>query len=102
MIQMLSAEEGTVVIELMPDSEPEGEESRDAFEEVVMVKKRARGRPKKIKQEETPGSGIHFYSDRQLLIAKSNKSHYQSEVFVCVSVVSRRMRIIARMRSISF
>ena len=33
---------------------------------------------------------------------KSNNSHYQSEVFVCVSVISRRMRIIARMRSIGF
>ncbi len=30
------------------------------------------------------------------------KSHYQSKVFVCVSVISGRMRIIARMRSISF
>ncbi len=34
--------------------------------------------------------------------AKSNKSHYQSEVFVCVSVINRHMRIIARMRSIGF
>ncbi len=33
---------------------------------------------------------------------KSNKSHYQHEVFVCVSVISWRMRIIARMRSIGF
>ncbi len=32
--------------------------------------------------------------------AKSNKSHYQFKVFVCVSVISGRMRIIARMRSI--
>ena len=32
--------------------------------------------------------------------AKSNKSHYQFKVFVCVSVISRRMQIIARMRSI--
>ncbi len=31
---------------------------------------------------------------------KSNKSHYQFKVFVCVSVISGRMRIIARMRSI--
>ena len=34
--------------------------------------------------------------------AKSNKSHYQSEVFVCLSVISPRMGIIARMRSIGF
>ncbi len=34
--------------------------------------------------------------------AKSNKSHYQSNVFVCVSLISGRMKIIARMRSISF
>ncbi len=34
--------------------------------------------------------------------AKGNKSHYQSKVFVCVSVISRHMRIIARMRSIGF
>ncbi len=34
--------------------------------------------------------------------AKSNKSHYPSKVFVCVSVISGRMWIIARMRSIGF
>ena len=41
--------------------------------------------------------------------AKSNnckfgakKSHYQSKVFVCVSVTSGRMRIIAQIRSIGF
>ena len=33
--------------------------------------------------------------------AKSKRSHYQSEVFVCVSVISWRIRIIARMRSIA-
>ncbi len=32
--------------------------------------------------------------------AKSNKSHYQSRVFVCVSVIGRHIGIIARMRSI--
>ena len=32
--------------------------------------------------------------------AKSNKSYYQSEVFVCVSVVSGHILIIARMWSI--
>ncbi len=32
--------------------------------------------------------------------AKSNRSHYQSKVIVCVSVISRRVRSIARMRSI--
>ncbi len=32
--------------------------------------------------------------------AKSNKSHYQFKVFVCVSAISGRMRIIARMRLI--
>ncbi len=30
--------------------------------------------------------------------AKSNKSHYHFKVFVCVSVISGHMRIIARMR----
>ncbi len=30
----------------------------------------------------------------------SNKSRYQFKVFVCVSVISGRMRIITRMRSI--
>ncbi len=34
--------------------------------------------------------------------AKSNTSHYQFKVFVCVSVISWHMRIIARMRSIGF
>ncbi len=33
---------------------------------------------------------------------KSNRSHYQSKVFVCVSVIIWRMRIIALMRSIGF
>ena len=33
---------------------------------------------------------------------KSNKSHYQSKVFVCVSIISGRIRIIARMQSIGF
>ncbi len=32
--------------------------------------------------------------------AKSNKSHYQFQVFVCVSVISGCLRIIARMWSI--
>ncbi len=32
--------------------------------------------------------------------AKSIRSHYQFYVFVCVSLISGRMRIIARMRSI--
>ncbi len=34
--------------------------------------------------------------------AKSNKSHYQSKVFVCVSVISWHMWIILQMRSIGF
>ena len=34
--------------------------------------------------------------------AKSNWSHYSLEVFVCVSVISWHMRVIARMRSIGF
>ncbi len=33
---------------------------------------------------------------------RAKKSHYQSKVFVCVPVISGRMRIIARMRSIGF
>ncbi len=33
---------------------------------------------------------------------KSNKSHYQYKVFVCVLVISGHMRIIAQMRSIGF
>ncbi len=32
--------------------------------------------------------------------AQSNRSHYQFKAFVCVSLISGRMRIIARMRSI--
>ena len=35
-------------------------------------------------------------------VAKSNKSHYLSKVFVSVSVLTGHMRIIARMQSISF
>ncbi len=31
---------------------------------------------------------------------KSNKNHYQSKVFVCVSIISGRMRIITRMQSV--
>ena len=34
--------------------------------------------------------------------AKSNKSHYQSKVFVCVSLISGCMQIIGQMRSIGF
>ncbi len=30
------------------------------------------------------------------------RAHYQSKVAVCVSIISQRMRIIARRRSISF
>ncbi len=31
-----------------------------------------------------------------------DKNHYQSKVFVCVSIISGRMRIIKRMWSIGF
>ncbi len=34
--------------------------------------------------------------------AKSHRSHYQFKVFVCVSVISGRILIITRMRSIGF
>ncbi len=34
--------------------------------------------------------------------AKSNKSHYQSKVFVCMSVIRGRIQIIVRMQSIGF
>ena len=34
--------------------------------------------------------------------AMSNNHHYQSKVIVCVSVISGRLRIIARIRSIGF
>ncbi len=34
--------------------------------------------------------------------AKSKNHHYQSKVIVCVSVISGRLQIIARMRSIGF
>ncbi len=34
--------------------------------------------------------------------AKTNKSHYQSKVFVCVSLISGCMQIILWMRSIRF
>ncbi len=33
---------------------------------------------------------------------KSNRSNYQSEVFVCVSIISGHMRVIAQMQSICF
>ena len=33
---------------------------------------------------------------------KTNNSHYQSKLFVCVSIISMRMRIIAQMRLIGF
>ena len=33
---------------------------------------------------------------------RAKKSHYQSKVFVCGSVISGRMRIIAQMQSIGF
>ncbi len=41
-------------------------------------------------------------SDLSRLNRLTNKSHYQSKVFVCVSVISRHMRIVARMRSNGF
>ncbi len=34
--------------------------------------------------------------------AKSHRNHYQSKVIVCVSVISRHVRLIARRRSIGF
>ncbi len=34
--------------------------------------------------------------------AKSKRSHYQSKVIVCVSVISRHVRLIARRQSIGF
>ena len=37
-----------------------------------------------------------------LSAVKSNKNHYQSKVFVCVSIISGHMRIIVRMQSIGF
>ncbi len=37
-----------------------------------------------------------------LSAAKGNRSHYQSKVFVCVSVIMGRIMIIARMKSIGF
>ncbi len=33
---------------------------------------------------------------------KCNRKYYQSKVFVCASIISGHMRIIARMRSIGF
>ena len=43
-------------MELFPESSPEIEEDA-AYEEVVVVKKRGRGRPKKIKEEELESEG---------------------------------------------
>ncbi len=37
-----------------------------------------------------------------LSAANINRSHYQFKVFVCVSVISGRVRIIARMWTIGF
>ncbi len=45
---------------------------------------------------------VRLWGSALLSAVKSNRSHYQSKVFVCVSIISRRMRIIARMRSIGF
>ncbi len=50
-------------------------------------------------------SGAHSVDIRGSALpsaAKSNKSHYQSKVFVSLSVISGRMRIIMQMRSIGF
>ena len=47
---------GQRVVELLPESSPEIEEDA-AYEEVVVVKKRGRGRPKKIKEEELESEG---------------------------------------------
>ena len=35
-------------------------------------------------------------------LSRLNKNHYQSKVFACVSLISRRTRIIALMQSIGF
>ena len=43
-------------MELLPEPSPEVEEDA-AYEEVVVVKKRGRGRPKKIKEEELESEG---------------------------------------------
>ncbi len=37
-----------------------------------------------------------------LSAAKSNRSHYQPKVFVCVSVIRQHIRIIVQMQSIGF
>ncbi len=39
---------------------------------------------------------------KELQVGPYCKGHYQSKVFVCVSMISRRMRIFAQMRSIGF
>ncbi len=55
--------------------------------------------------EGKPSINAYFTSIRGLALpsaAQSNRSHYQSKVFVCVSVFSRRVRLIARMQLIGF
>ena len=49
---------GQRVVELLPEPAPEAEEDA-AYEEVVVVKKRGRGRPKKIKEEELETEGTN-------------------------------------------
>ncbi len=41
-------------------------------------------------------------SVRRSVSTMSNNHHYQSKVIICVSVISGRLRIIMRMRSIGF
>ncbi len=46
---------------------------------------------------------MHLVASARLFLpsaAKSIRSHYQSKVFVCVSVIRGRIRIIVRLRSI--
>ncbi len=72
----------------------------------VMVKGRDEGQ--RLRSRSKVGSRSNFWraavDNRGSALpsaAKSNKSHYQFKVFVCVSVISGRMRIITRMRSVS-
>ena len=58
----------------------------------VMVKGRGQGQR----------SGSRSILGAQLCRVQQNRSHYQSKVIVCMSVISRRVRLIARMRSIGF
>ncbi len=63
----------------------------------VMVKGQSQGHRS---SSNFPRAAVDIRGSALPCAAKSNKSHYQFKVFVCVSVISGRMRIIVQRRSI--